>query len=87
MTPQGSGGVTGPGTAPQGGTVTVSVESGDASVTVSTSGASSTTVPVPPGGSVTVPVPDFPPRTVLVVVPGKGNRKSIHLVEVVPPTH
>lgn len=87
MTPQGTGGVSGPSTAPQGDSVTISVSSGDASVTVSTSGASSSTVPVPPGGVVKVPVPNVPPGTVLVLSVGKGNRKSIHLVEVVPPAH
>ena len=85
MIPQGTGGVSGPGTASQGSSVTVSVSSGDASVTVSTSGAGSTTVPVPPGGVVKLPVPNVPPGTVLVVSVGKGNRKSIHLVEVIPP--
>ena len=84
MTPQGSGGVSGPGTAPQGGSVTVRVETGDASVTVSAPGAGSSTVPVPPGGGVTLPVPNVPPGTVLVVAAGKGNRKSIHLMEVIP---
>lgn len=85
MTPQGTGGVSGPGTAPQGGSVTVSVSSGDQSVTVSTGGADSTTVPVPPGGVVTVPVPNVPLGWVLAFVVGKGNRKSIHLVEVIAP--
>ena len=84
MTFQGPGGVTGPSTAPQGGSVSVKIESGDGSVTVkSTSG--STTQPVPPGGGVTVPVPNVPPGSALGVVVGKGNRRSVHLMEVVAP--
>lgn len=86
MTPQGTSGVSGPSSAPQGGSVTVHVETGDASVTVSAPGAGSSTVPVPPGGGVTLPVPNVPPGSVLVFVAGRGNRKSIHLVEVIAPT-
>jgi hypothetical protein len=81
---QGPGGVTGPSSAPQGGSATVKVETGDASVTVKST-AGSTTQPVPPGGSVTVPVPEVPPSSVLFVVTGKGNRRAVHLIEVIAP--
>ena len=84
MTYQGPGGVTGPSTASQGGSASVKVESGDGSVTVR-SPAGSTTQPVPPGGGVTVPVPEVPPGSALVVVAGRGNRKSVHWIEVISP--
>ena len=84
MISQGPGGVTGPSTAPAGGTATVKVESGDASVTVH-QGGGSTTVPVSPGGRTSVPVPNVPPPAVIAVIAGKGNRKSIHLIEIIGP--
>lgn len=87
MTLQGPGGVSGPSTAAQGGSATVKVESGDASATVVTGanpGASST-VPVPPGGSTPIPIPPAPFVGPVAVVVGKGNRKSIHLIEVIAP--
>ena len=84
MTFQGPGGVTGPSSAPAGGSVSIKVESGDSSVTVK-SPAGSTTQPVPPGGGVTVPVPDVQPPALFRVIVGKGNRKSIHLIQVFAP--
>lgn len=84
MTRQGPGGVSGPGAAPQGGSVAVKVETGDSSVTVK-SASGSTTQPTPPGGGVTVPVPDVPAGSVIAIVVGKGNRRVVHLIEVVAP--
>jgi hypothetical protein len=84
MTFQGPGGISGPSSAPQGGTVPIKVETGDGSVTVK-SPSGSTTLPVPPGGGVTVPVPEVTPPAVIRVVVGKGNRKSIHLIQVIGP--
>jgi hypothetical protein len=84
MTVQGPGGISAPGAAPQGGSVQVKVETGDPSVTVKSS-AGSTTQPVPPGGGVTVPVPNVPPTSVVAVVVGKGNRRVVHLIEVIAP--
>ena len=87
MTLQGPGGVTGPSTATPGGSVTVKVESGDGSVTVYTAPnpGSSSSSPVPPGGATPVPVPNAPSGTIVAVVAGKGNRKSIHLIEIIGP--
>jgi hypothetical protein len=85
MTPQGDAGVTGPATAQQGGNITVTVESGDSSVTVSTSGTEGADYPVPSGGSVTVPVPPAPPGTIVVIAVGKGNRKRTLYVQIIAP--
>ena len=60
------------------------VETGDPSVTVKAP-SGSTTQPVPPGGGVTIPVPDVPPGSVIIVVTGKGLRKTIHYIEVIAP--
>ena len=84
MTYQGPGGIAGPGSAPSGGSASIKVETGDSSVTVK-SPSGSTTQPVPPGGGVTVPVPEVPPSSVLVVVVGKGNRRTVHYIEVIAP--
>jgi hypothetical protein len=81
---QGQGGLTGPASAVQGGSITVQVESGDGSIVVTTGGVGDQVVlPVPPDGKVTFPVPNVTPGTLVRVTTGKGNRMTIIQVEVV----
>jgi hypothetical protein len=83
VTVQSPGGLSGPISATQGGTITVAVESGDGAIVVSTGGPGGTVYPVPAGGSVTVPVPSVPIGTLITISVGKGNRKAIIEVLVV----
>ena len=81
-----AGGIRGPSTVTQGGTIEVDVGTNDGSVEVSSGGPGTTTShPVPPGKKVSIPVPPVPGGTILFVSVGRGLRARILLVEVIAP--
>ncbi|HEB54481.1 MAG TPA: hypothetical protein ENI87_14615 [bacterium] len=81
---QGGGGVlTGPATAPEGGTITVKVGANVDKIIVSTGGPSKY-IPVPESGEVTFPVPaEATGGTVVEVSVGEGLKRKTILIEIV----
>ncbi|HEX5050331.1 MAG TPA: hypothetical protein VFZ65_01035 [Planctomycetota bacterium] len=79
------GGLRGPSTVTQGGTMEIEVGTNDPTVEVSTGGPETSSHSVPPGRKVTIPVPPVPGGTILFVTVGRGLRIRVILVEVIAP--
>lgn len=86
--PQGNnGGVDGPGSGPQGGSVTISVGPNDTVVEVKDpSSGEVSSIPVTPGKDVTLPVPNLPGGAFFSLRVGDGKRMRVLIVEVIAPS-
>lgn len=82
MMQQGNGGITGPSSAPPGGSVTVKVTSGHTSVLV-TGGGKSSTYPVVNGTATVQVPPDVQPGSSFWVIAGTGKETCFIRIEVI----